>query len=270
MKKTLIIIATLTLLFPFSTQATRLDIKSSLPTNVTNGLIGWYKFEGNGNDSAGTVGNLTMHNDTYVAGKIDSLALKLATSSTGSLNTYGVTPAQVWPQSGYTFSAWVNMNDITTQQAIDCRWTGAGNPYTQMYITSGVITARIMQTQSIYIGRDTPSTVLTPNAWHLVTFTWSGGTANSAVKIYVDGVEVDSADDGGGSFSHASTDSDTNTVGLLDVAGFDLPMSGLMDDARIYNRALSSSEVSTIFQYTGLSTFNTFRVLIGHRLDLER
>lgn len=254
MKKTLITIASFIILL--APQFAHADI--------TTGLIGYYKFEGNGNDSAGTVGNLTLNNATYTTGKIDSQALVLTAASP----TWGDTSAQTWPQTGFTFSAWVNIVSASdaNPEVIAARWEGTGNPYLQIYYINGAVTGRIMQDGSNYIGRDTPS-LLTAGVWHLVTMTWNGGTTNSSIKVYIDGVQSDTINDGGGTFTGPSTDSAVLHIGVLDVF-HEFPMNGNMDDARIYNRGLSSSDVTQLYFYPNPvpSTIIPTTVSLGNKI----
>jgi len=83
--------------------------------------------------------------------------------------------------------------------------------------------------------------VITDIQWHHVGFVWDG----SYRALYVDGIEVakdnnvqnqlKSAD--GGLYIGASKDLDAGTL-----------FSGLIDDVRIYNKALSIEQISVLAQ----------------------
>ena len=83
----------------------------------------------------------------------------------------------------------------------------------------------------------------TTGVWHHVAATYDG----SAMRLYVDGTLDASltglADDGPGSNSDL-------TIGAK-YPGGGYGIDGDMDDVRIYNRALSGTEISTLYAYTG-------------------
>jgi hypothetical protein len=83
-------------------------------------------------------------------------------------------------------------------------------------------------------------------AWHHMVATWDGTTTQDASNafIYIDGVN-----------QTLSTTDDNLTLTLVNVASFnigsrnngDFPWEGSIDDAAVYNKALTSGEVATIY-----------------------
>ncbi len=93
-------------------------------------------------------------------------------------------------------------------------------------------------TISVYSTNDTR---LNDGNWHYYTFTYTGSSNASGVSIYEDGVLLP-----------MTTKYNTLTTSILHNApvyigkrnGTDYPYAGLIDDVRIYNRALSADEIA--------------------------
>ena len=81
------------------------------------------------------------------------------------------------------------------------------------------------------------ATRLTPNVWHHLAATYDG----SVLRMYVDGVQV-------GTLNAPGNIANT-TGGVLEIGGDALWgefWSGGIDDVRIYNRALSATEITAL------------------------
>jgi Concanavalin A-like lectin/glucanases superfamily len=99
--------------------------------------------------------------------------------------------------------------------------------------------------QDNYIGRDYSGT-LSPNTWYHVVAVYDGGTTNSSIKLYLNGVRVDDADGGSGTFVSLANTASIFTVGATG-DDYSYPFAGKIDDARVYNRALSATEVKQLY-----------------------
>lgn len=106
--------------------------------------------------------------------------------------------------------------------------------------------------------RDIASTaeLLTINRWHHVGFTSPDKLATpAAIKIYVDGVQVNTTDLSSGTFGEANTLTDNNRLQLGWRPGnnnVDVSWNGLQDDCRLYNRVLSPSEFRLLASERGI------------------
>src|SRR3989338_4371857 len=89
--------------------------------------------------------------------------------------------------------------------------------------------------------RATSTTTVNDGKWHHLVLVRS---APKVVNIYVDGVFEDSYDysGSGGTLVNPSR---TLTIGALDGANF---INGLIDEVRIYNRALSATEIQALYK----------------------
>jgi len=229
----------------FSRRFYRTVLLSSLPAaDITNGLAAYYPLAANGNDAwAGN--NLTLAGSpSFSAGAINW---------NGAVPTFGFSSPQVWPQTSLTVSAWINMADPTANYSVAACYGNfngtVGGAYMQFFANASGLTARIVQkTDVIYIGRSTPASLTT--GWHQVAFTWAGGTSSSAIKIYLDGTQIDNADNNGGTFTGPYAGSDvpfSAGAQLSDGYGIYGKFTGAEKGLRMYGRALSGTEIGALY-----------------------
>ncbi|MBP9758160.1 prepilin-type N-terminal cleavage/methylation domain-containing protein [Candidatus Dojkabacteria bacterium] len=91
-----------------------------------------------------------------------------------------------------------------------------------------------------------PTFTATLNQWYHVVFTWD--TNGGFVKFYVNGVLVGSSPQITGTFSGQSNPLLIG-AGLSGGGGISSPFTGVVDDARVYNRIINSDEVSALYQW---------------------
>lgn len=181
-----------------------------------------------------------------------------ACSFAGTGNSYiaGPNNALINISGSFTLEAWVNPVNSTlpTFQMILQKRNG-GNPVGySLYLNNGKVAIRTNAVTRL-IGK----TVLSNNVWTHIAGTYNSGTG--AFGVYINGA-LDTSTIIGGAPPVASTDS------LFIGEGFNSPFTGVMDEVRIWNRALSSTEVSQYRRtslgtdggvYTGLAMSLTFQ-----------
>ncbi len=206
----------------------------------TQGLLGYWNFnEDSGttaNDTSGNGYNGTVSGATWVAGyagsalSFNGLNSEVVTASIPIVNTFSITawvnPAII-PQKGYVRIAetryysglYLGTNAAGTQYKFIAN-NGAG--------TTGVCGASFGCVEGGAI----------TGGWHLVTGTYDGTTA----KLYVDNTLVASD----------TFEPDSSIYPLFigrNYASNSYSWNGVIDEVRLYNRALSSPEVSAIYRY---------------------
>ena len=198
----------------------------------TAGLVAYYPFTLGPNDVS-TNGFSAVA--TAVTQVLDRTGMGLAYSFDGS-NSYidcGDHPA-VDGTNGVTLSGWVK-TAATNFQSIGGKFAGSGGYYLRVQSdrvefeinNSGWANANI-----------TPIT----NEWFFVAATWK----SMETRTYVNGVQVGSA---GVPFS-MNPPTLPFTIGCRFFSGTpSWPFKGLIDDVRVFNRALSSNEVWALYQY---------------------
>ena len=213
-----------------SVESSLVEIK--VTDSLLNGLVGWWKFDetngtvaydssGNGND-----GNLT-NGPTWVSGKIGGAL------SFDGINDYILTPLKGRRNIDITWSLW-----IKTQTTIggmigvsENTWSGGGQSFS---ISSGKPKIDACQVSS-----RTGNNLVSTNTWTHCLFAVEN---SGSVKVFVNGnISIDSAMDW---FKYDGT-SFLMRIGHIPTQGG--YYSGLIDDVRIYDRALPAAEVQALY-----------------------
>ncbi|MDO9463911.1 MAG: LamG domain-containing protein [bacterium] len=98
-----------------------------------------------------------------------------------------------------------------------------------------------------YIGRLAHSAGLFNGKWHHLVGTWDGGTTGASMKLYKDGVQINGVDASKGTFV-AVRDLDASVIiGRMSASYPQWDFDGTIDEVRIYNKALTATEVRRIF-----------------------
>lgn len=210
-------------------------------SNLTD-LVAWYKFEGNALDSSG-YGN---HGTAYGA--------KLAMDRYGNLNgayrfngagDYILVPASnsIQPANALTVSVWYNSDSNNTQwQPLVCKHISNSFPYDSYLLGTGTPSPVNKRWYGVISNTNNFSqNAISRNSdfgkWTLLTFTYDGTT----IKTYVNG-NLDTTNSFSGNIGYSSSGL---YIGHNGIAG--QYFRGLIDDIKIYNRALSASEVSAMY-----------------------
>lgn len=141
-----------------------------------------------------------------------------------------------------TVSAWIKPNSLggsSGGRIFD-------RAFTFQLSTSNQLTFSIAYS-SADIKRTTGNNAFTLGVWNHVVATWDGTPLGSGIKIFVNGTEVSSystTQDPQGTRS-----SDNGTLHIGNRTGNDRQFDGRIDEARIYNRALSPAEVNQLYNW---------------------
>lgn len=231
----------------------------------TNGLVGWWPFNGNANDESGnglngnvTGASLTVDRNSQVNKAFD---FDFASASFGQQNDEIYIP----------YNSQLNVNNITVSVWLNPRsyfWTGdAANPnsvilnrfqYTYSTPSGGAwgisfnqtsVTASIVGPTGTTGGASAVSNApLTLNTWHHLVMTYNG----ASIKLYVDGIL-------------SATQSHTAAMNIAGNSGISIGESnqangywghtdGKIDDIGIWNRAITQAEITTLNNSTNPST----------------
>jgi hypothetical protein len=102
-------------------------------------------------------------------------------------------------------------------------------------------------------------TSFSPTTWQQYAITWSA--SNDQFKAYLNGAQSGATSTGLGTWT-GNLSSTQTVIGNLNSSGTTNPWSGMINDVRLYSRALSASEISNL--YSGLvSTRDTTTKLVG-------
>jgi len=203
-------------------------------------LVNWWKFdEGSGTNAvdaiAGVNGSLAT-TASWTLGKING-AVRL----NGTANSYvSLPPGLLTNLSDFTIATWVKVDTNATWARIFDFGTGTGN-YMFLAPASAGNTVRYAITTTSTGGEQqiNNGSVLSTGIWHHVAVTLSGTNG----VLFIDGVPVGT----NSSMTFRPANLGSTTQNYLGKSQWPDPnLMGNLDDFRIYNRALSATEISAL------------------------
>jgi hypothetical protein len=220
--------------------ATATSAGSSSPVSLP-GLVGWWKFDGNVFDISGSGFNGTVHGSAgYIPGKFGQAIALSGTSN--YLDVGNVGPAST---AGMSVVFWVYFNSTPTQYSAPLSKTngGGGGVGEYQWAISGNegSTNLAIQTSDAHASTGMACSIsLTGKTgqWLHYAFVWS-----------VDGSTCQSYENGALATSESVTihmDPSFNYPLMIGGPGYGGFFDGALDDVRVYNRALSASEIQAI------------------------
>ena len=208
------------------------------------GLVGWWNGEGNANDKAGTNNGVLEGTLGFASGKVGQAF------SFGSVNADVRVPASpalnVGSGSGFTVETWINPSDVSQLHPI-VEWNdGAGSWGVHFYISidagPGSFYANITDSGGGWHQMHSSIAPLVTNSFQHVALTYD--KAAGLATIYCNGLVV--AQQNLGSFTPLTTYDvyfGRRPPGGADAYTFE----GSIDEASIFNRALTASEIQSIY-----------------------
>jgi hypothetical protein len=230
---------------------------------VPNGLVGYWSFGGeymNWNNNRaldaspsrndGTITN--MSTSTSPAQGILGQALKfdgvddyinVGDPANGSLDFDVANP--------FSISAWVNRSQKGSTVGIVYKRTSVSSGYDFSIVLGDKLAFNLGDNFGAgnFIGIQTANGISNIDQWYHVVMTYNGSSSTSGISMYIDGVKqsLDLAfatnNFGGGS----SLTTDPFTIGARE-SGTSRQFNGRIDEVRMYNRALSDSEVRQLYR----------------------
>lgn len=226
------------------------------PATPTNGLVlcldtanrrsypgsgtTWFDLSGKGNH--GTVTNADLSTfwkaDGGVSANFDGSDdyVNLGTS----LNSRLVQSAAI------TVSAWVYATNVTGDRAIlnNSKYSPNYDGFNFQIVNGKLRIDLVGDVLGPLKRKETTNAVISTNTWYHVAVTKPANAVTSSISLFVDGVKPATTD----AYNDSVVDA-VNSVNLQIGArnGTNTPFVGQLDDIRIYNRALSPSEVYQLF-----------------------
>ena len=215
--------------------------KFSPPNN--QGLVGYWSFnEGSGlkamdysgNNNTGTLTGAS-HVPTWTNGKAGK-----ALSFDGSDDYVSIKAGEfIANDANSSMSAWIKWNGTTGERSIYDESNITGTTFRIQKDSNNYIQFGLCKTTCDTWYTTNNTTAIVANTWYFITSTFS---STAGMKIYVNGVEKG---------LNVNTTPNTSTIvnswiGRYGQAGFNFP--GLIDEVRIYNRALSASEIAALYR----------------------
>jgi hypothetical protein len=223
-------------------RVTGVSLKQTNSLPPAPGLISWWRGENDATDSFGTNNDTISNGVTYASGEVGQSFLFDGTDGCIYIpDSTSLRPASV------TLEAWVKIFDTNGTKLIFAKPLGTATLDSYgLALANGVPLAAICDNSGFgtFIS---DTNVLTLGQWHHMAFTFDATTGLEA--LYTDGATVASAAAG------KSMDFDTHPL----VLGADIEngvpnyfLNGQIDEASIYNRALTAGEIASIYNVGAL------------------
>ncbi len=218
--------------------------------DVTSGLKARWTFDANASDISGNAYNGTLTNGAAVDNTVGTNKVGPGKLLADGVNDYvdvSTHRANFTSLTQGTVSAWIKTGGTSKQTILSLSDLADGYSTARLHLEADGRLGFVVAEADVGQLEVFSTTTLNDNAWHHVAVT-VGVTGN---KLYIDGaaaaVTYSTGTAATQKFFSTVTGVDYMGLGLdQDVAGFDFAFSGLIDDERIYDRALSASDIAEL------------------------
>jgi hypothetical protein len=209
-----------------------LALSSQANAELTDGLISYWPFDGNGSDASPFGRDLTLQGGVGFATGLFGESLDMHKNQ----NTYAQRlvddAAYDFGSSDFTVQVWVNYYSTSTEQVLIEKFTGANGP-------GWTLTKRSEQWVQFYPVVTSPPQTMTTGSWHHILARRTG----NQFGVWRDGAMIAS-----GSVGTISDSTTSLYIGRRNPADRrDFSMNGRLDEVAIWNRSLSDSEIAHLY-----------------------
>lgn len=237
---------------------------NNVPSYVpSNGLVGWWPFNGNANDESGNGNNGTVNGATLTTDRNGNS--NSAYSFNGTNNKITVADANSLDvTTTATFSLWAQINQMNfdaVSNAYDARLIDKGTPgidngYLIDYCSNNINLSTLCTTGSTRIRNIFGANSINYSNCYSGYLNWSHIVVtfnNGIVNLYINNILF-------GTFTNPTTSIPTNAIPL--VFGYQTSgtsntwLNGKLDDIGIWNRVLTQAEITALYNGCNLSVSN--------------
>ncbi len=207
----------------------------------TNGLVAYYPFNGNANDSSGNNNNGTINAVTPAADRFGNTNSAYSFDGVTSSITIPHSSSLVISNNTFSYSFWVKVNawqTNTNEYYLFSKHSGSGSTQSgyHSYIYQSALTLRYKNGSASNWGATSSTSNPTAGTWFHVVNTID----NTSNKTYINGTLVDTQP-----AQIVGANSTNLTIGYDPIGG--QHFLGDLDDIRIYNTALTQTEVTQLY-----------------------
>jgi hypothetical protein len=225
--------------------ASSVTLQNGTTLGPANGLVGHWTFDGA--DIVGTIADRAGSNHGYFIGGATSSAKTIGKLGQ-ALNFDGIDDyVSATNESNFDFAR-TNAFSLS----IWARGLGSDEDLIGKFNSVGyVLYEDVSQKLSFDLITSTESmrmktnSTYVSNEWAHVAVTYDGSSNNNGMKVYVNGQNVAATVNGDTSVTGSILNNANLTIGRLDPCCY---FDGNLDDARVYNRALTADEVKALYK----------------------
>jgi len=209
------------------------NVASATTGTIPSGLVGAYSFnegtgttaaDGSGNANTGTLSGATWTTSGKYGNALsfNGTTARVTIADSSSLDLSNAMTLEAWVQPSVTLASW---RSVVTKDVDRYYLMASSDPQNRPAIggTFGSTNQNVLGTAA-----------LAANTWTHLAATYDRTT----IRLYVNGVQVASA-------AQTAAISTSNAVLTIGANGYGEYFSGLIDEVRIYNRALTAGEIQT-------------------------
>jgi hypothetical protein len=209
-----------------------IPVNSALPTQ---GLVAYYPFSGNSNDESGNNRNLTNYGATLIADRFGNANSAYSFDGVSSYLQANGYPALL---TTFTYAAWIKLNDSGGNGGRNFGCYGTQSQGVSTWDVASSVEARWI---SVFDMRNNvfSTTQVIGNQWAHIVMVY----AETTRSIYIDGTLSAGP-------QNISTPIQSQTSYNLRIGRHingSMPFLGMIDDVRVYSRALSLSEIQQLY-----------------------
>ncbi|MEY2544857.1 MAG: hypothetical protein QOE81_2318, partial [Verrucomicrobiota bacterium] len=198
-----------------------------------SGMVSWWPAEGDAHDIQDGNDGTLQTGVTFASGKVGQA---FEFNGNGGVDVPDADNLDVTTQ--LTLDAWVNTTDLSDYPMIFSKFNGGNASYELHLQPDGSVRSNVSGDGSSYDVLISGPGVVTTDSWYHVAMTFNAGDW----KIYVNGVQVAAK-----SSSVTSIFQGTSDLFIGRDAGITHIMNGLIDEAELFNRALSGADILSIY-----------------------
>jgi len=233
-------------------------------TFITNGLVAYYPFNGNAIDASGNGNNGTVDGATFTTNRFGQANSAVICNGNGNdyISTSFTPPSGT---SSRTFSVWFNTTSSTQSSNSaatsdgDMLSYGGVNSYVGDGIDLGIQSDGDLVLGSSYCGVAT-STTWNDGKWHQFVVVIPTNSSIAQIQLFVDGAPQSNYN-----YYNPTYLINTAVVNPLifckSVRGAGYNYEGIFGGIRIYNRPLTTNEVSQLFSFESAPILNVQRAI---------
>jgi hypothetical protein len=221
------------------------------PTGVDTSLKGYWSF--NGSDISGTTaydrsGN--ANTGTLTNGPTPAIGKLGQALSFDGVDDYATTPdsdtLDVLDSTNFSLSGWFSRNTFTTDDTIIAKSNGQASSDTgyNAYIDDTTDKLTFVANDGTDQYKIESVSTFTATGWHHFTLVWDDASSANT-KLYIDGTSEAATTTG--TFANVNSLANALTFRIGAESDNGNPFDGKIDEVRVYNRALSSTEVSALY-----------------------
>ncbi|MBI3231684.1 MAG: fibronectin type III domain-containing protein [Candidatus Doudnabacteria bacterium] len=204
------------------------------------GPVGYWKLDdASGTTTADSSGN--GNNGSLTNGPVWTTGKVNGGLSFDGVDDYVLIPnsPSLSPTTAITLTAWVNISNTNTTKMIVAKYDSTGASY---FLRVGGSRVRFnVNAGGTLSGPPDSATLLSPNTWYHIVGTYDGTQA----KLYINGLlNTSIAKSGAINVTSLPVNIGRHGSNLMF-------MQGLIDEVRVYDRALSQSEVTALYNFSG-------------------